>query len=110
MATNSNRDTNKRLKAIGLPIELCVKFERLCGIPAGRKPTYVEKIHVSEAMISAMEAAVRNVQLTSADYELIAAEVKRNESRRAVQEEFPWASDDAQDSKETEQAKENQGE
>ena len=77
-----NRDTNKRLQAIGLPIELCVKFERLCGIPAGRKPTYVEKIHVSEEMISAMEAYVRNVQLTSEDYELIAKEVKRNEQSR----------------------------
>ena len=82
MATNVNRDTNKRLKAIGLPIELCVKFERLCGIPAGRKPTYVEKIHVSEAMISALEAGVRNVQLTSEDYEQIAKEVKKNEQRR----------------------------
>ena len=82
MATNRNRDTNKRLKAIGLPIELCVKFERLCGIPAGRKPTYVEKIHVSEAMISALEAGVRNVQLSSEDYELIANEVKQNEQRR----------------------------
>jgi len=77
-----NRDTNKRLKAIGLPIELCVKFERLCGIPAGRKPTYVEKIHVSEAMISALESAVRNVQLTSEDYQLIANEVKANENSR----------------------------
>ena len=82
MATNTNRDTNKRLKAIGLPIELCVKFERLCGIPPERKPTYVEKIHVSEAMISAMETAVRNVQLTSRDYELIAEEVKENEKKR----------------------------
>lgn len=82
MATNNNRDTNKRLKAIGLPIELCVKFERLCGIPAGRRPTYVEKIHVSEAMISALESAVRNVQLTSEDYELIAREVKKNEQSR----------------------------
>lgn len=77
-----NRDTNKRLKAIGLPIELCVKFERMCNIPAGQKPTFVQKILVSEAMISALEAAVRNVQLTSEDYELIAKEVKRNEQRR----------------------------
>ena len=78
----SNRDTNKRLKAIGLPIELCVKYERLCGIPAGHKPTYMEKLHVSEAMISALDAAVRNVQLTSEDYELIVKEVKRNEDGR----------------------------
>ena len=77
-----NRDTNKRLKGIGLPIELCMKYERLCGIPAGRKPTYVEKIHVSEAMISALEAGVRNVQLSSEDYELIAKEVKKNEQSR----------------------------
>ncbi len=78
----SNRDTNKRLKGIGLPIELCVKYERLCGIPPGRKPSFTEKFRVSEAMISALEAGVRNVQLTSEDYEQIAKEVKRNENSR----------------------------
>lgn len=78
----SNRDTNKRLKAIGLPIELCLKYERLCGIPAGKRPTFVDKIHVSDAMISALEAAVRNVKLTADDYAIIEKEVRRNEQKR----------------------------
>ena len=77
-----NRDSTKRLKGIGLPIELCVKYERMCGIPPGRKPSFTEKFRVSEAMISALEAGARNVQLTSEDYELIAKEVKRNENSR----------------------------
>jgi hypothetical protein len=78
----ANRDTNKRLKGIGLPIELCVKYERLCGIKGEHRLTFTEKFRVSEAMISALEAGVRNVQLTSEDYELIAKEVKKNESSR----------------------------
>jgi hypothetical protein len=76
------RDINKRLRAMGLPITLCVKYERLCGVKPGKKPTFVEKIRISEAMISAMEVGVRNVVLTSTDYQLIAAEVHRNEKIR----------------------------
>lgn len=78
----ASRDTNKRLKAIGLPIELCVKYERMCGITPSSRVSYMDKIHVSEAMISALEAGVRNVQLSSDDYQLIAAEVRRNEEER----------------------------
>ena len=80
-----NRDTNKRLKAIGIPIELCVKYERLCGIQAGKKLSFADKFHVSEAMISALEAGVRNVQLSSEDYQIIAEEVKKNEESRCGQ-------------------------
>lgn len=76
------RNTNKRLKAIGIPIPLCVKFERLCGVKPGQELSYMDKLHVSEAMISAMEAAVRKIQLTAEDYELIAKEMKHNESNR----------------------------
>lgn len=78
----SNRDTNKRLKAIGLPIELCVKYERLCGIETGKKPSFVDRIHVSDAMISALEAAVRNIKLTADDYAIIEKEVRKNEQNR----------------------------
>ena len=80
----NNRDTNKRLKAIGIPIELCIKYERLCGIKPGQRMSFADKFHVSEAMISALDAGVRNVELTSEDYMLIAAEVKRNEESRNV--------------------------
>ena len=88
-----NRDTNKRLKAIGIPIELCVKYERLCGIQAGKKLSFADKFHVSEAMISALEAGVRHIQLTSRDYQLIADEVKRNEQAR-LQPELPGLSEE----------------
>lgn len=81
-----NRDTNKRLKAIGIPIELCVKYERMCGIPPGKKLSFTEKFRVSEAMISALEAGARNIMLTSEDYQLIAQEVKRNEASRKFME------------------------
>ena len=93
-----NRDTNKRLKAIGIPIELCVKYERLCGIQAGKKLSLADTFHVSEAMISALEAGVRNVQLSSEDYQLIAAEVKRNEAERNCRQlELPGLSKDDED-------------
>lgn len=75
------RDVNKRLKAIGIPIELCLKYERLCGLEPGKALSFVDKIHVSDAMISALEAGARNVRLTSEDYKLIAEEVKKNEER-----------------------------
>lgn len=77
-----NRDTNKRLKGIGIPIEICVKYERMAGLAPGQKPTFVEKIHVSELMISALEAYARDVRLTAVDYELIAEEVRQNEEDR----------------------------
>lgn len=77
------RDTNKRLKALGMPIELCIKFERLIGLKPGEKPNYVERIKISDAMITAMEAAVRNVRLTEDDYRLIADEVGRNRADRS---------------------------
>ena len=80
MATQ--RETTKRLKAIGLPIELCVKYERALNVKPGETPTYVQKIFISEAMISALEAGVRNIQLTPEDYELIAKEVRENETKR----------------------------
>lgn len=76
------RDTNKRLKGIGLPIELCVKIERAVGVKAGQTPTYTQRCHVSDAIISALESAFRNIQLTAEDYEQIAEEVKRNEDAR----------------------------
>ena len=84
-----NRDTNKRLKAIGIPIELCVKYERMCGIKPGQRMSFTDRFHVSEAMISALEAGARNYQLTSEDYRLIAEEVRQNEAaRNCVQTEL----------------------
>lgn len=74
------REPSKRLKAFGVPIELCVKFERLVGVKTGETPTFVQKIHVSDAMIAAMNAWVQNIELSAEDYELIAKEVKENES------------------------------
>jgi hypothetical protein len=96
----SNRDTNKRLKAIGLPIELCIKYERLCGIRPGQRMSFTDKFHVSEAMISALEAGVRNVELSSEDYMLIAQEVKQNEqSRRCKQLSLDLGESQAQQDK-----------
>jgi hypothetical protein len=105
-----NRDTNKRLKAIGLPIELCVKYERLCGIKPGQRMSFTDRFRVSEAMISALEAGVRNVPLSAEDYTLIAEEVRRNENSRPRQgillELMPAFADEAKERGEIERAEE----
>lgn len=80
--TTSRRDVNKRLKGIGIPIEICVKFERLIGLKPGEEPNYVQKILISEEVIKAMREHVKNIHLTSEDHELITQEVRKNEGSR----------------------------
>ena len=79
---NPTRDLNKRLKSIGMPIELSLKYERKIGLKPGEKPNYVQRILISDAMLNAMAAGVRDIQLTSEDYEIIAREVRANEQAR----------------------------
>lgn len=75
------RDKDKRLKGFGIPIEVCVKYERAVGIPAGVEPTKQQRAAVTKLMVDVLTAGVSNVVLNSEDYELIAQEVKRNESK-----------------------------
>lgn len=70
------------MKGLGIPISLCLKYERKIGLKPGDKPDYVQRIKISDLMISAMAAAVRDVTLTAEDHKLIAEEVRKNELAR----------------------------
>lgn len=72
-------DVNKRLKGLRIPIEVCVKFERLAGVKVNEEPTAQQRLSVSKMMVSALVLATQHVTLNANDYEQIAAEVKRNE-------------------------------
>ena len=73
-----NRDVTKRLKGIGIPIEVCVKYERMCGIPAGSRGSFAQRMRVSDAMIAALERGAEGVELSGEDWRLIRAEIKAN--------------------------------
>lgn len=75
------RDKNKRLKGFGIPIEVCVKYERLAGVKTNETPTKKQAKAVTDLMVKVLIAGVSNVSLTSEDYEQIAREVKKNENR-----------------------------
>ncbi len=75
------RDKNKRLKGFGIPVEVCVKYERLAGVKVNEKPTRAQSTIVTDLMVKVLIAGVSDVKLTSEDYEQIAKEVKANEER-----------------------------
>lgn len=75
------RDKNKRLKGFGIPIEVCVKYERLAGVKTNETPNKKQAKAVTDLMVKVLIAGVSNVSLTSEDYEQIAKEVKENENR-----------------------------
>lgn len=75
------RDKNKRLKGFGIPIEVCIKYERLAGVKTNETPTKKQSKDITDLMVKVLIAGVSNVILTSEDYEQIAKEVKANENR-----------------------------
>lgn len=75
------RNKNKRLKCFGIPIETCVKYERLAGVATGATPTKNQSEVVTRLMVNVLSAGVSNVALTSADYQQIAKEVESNERK-----------------------------
>lgn len=79
VSTKRTRDKNKRMKGMGIPIDLCVKFERKIGLKPGEKPDYCQRIKISDLMISAMQEAVKDVVLSDDDKEQIKEEIKHNE-------------------------------
>ena len=76
------RDKNKRLKGFGIPIEVCIKYERIAGVKVNEKPTREQAQAVTDMMVKVLVAGVANVTLTAEDYEQIANEVKENEKRK----------------------------
>ena len=78
----NKRNVNKRLKGFGIPIEVCVRFERMAGVETGDQPNKKQQAQVTELMVSALTLYSSKVVLTAKDYELIAEEVKQNEENR----------------------------
>ena len=75
------RDVNKRLKGFGIPIEVCVKYERRAGLKTGEVADKKTQELIASYMVQDLIAAVANVPLSSEDYALIAKEVKANENK-----------------------------
>lgn len=78
----NQRDINKRLKGFGIPIEVCVKYERMAGVKFGMKPTKQQKEMVTKLMVAALTVYAADIHLTSRDYKLIQKEVEENERKR----------------------------
>lgn len=72
------RDSKKRLKGLGLPVDLCVKIEQLVGVMPGQKPDYIQKIKISDFIISALEKATSSVVLTPENVAAVKEEVLGN--------------------------------
>ena len=75
------RDASKRLKGFGIPVEVCVKYERLAGVKTNETPTKKQSEVVTDLMVKALICGVSSVVLTSEDMEQVAQYIKRNESR-----------------------------
>ena len=80
---NSNRDTSKRWRSQGLPIELSVKLEQAVGVKPGEKPNYMQKILISDLIIKAVESAVGGIELDPVNKAAVEEEIRSNEERRA---------------------------
>ena len=79
---NTSRDPTKRYKAWGIPIELCKKLEQKIGVPPGRKPNYIEKIKVSDLIITNLEKLVADVKLAPENQKLVEEEIQQNVDAR----------------------------
>ena len=78
----NKRDINKRLKGFGIPIEVCVKYERMAGVACGKRPTKKQREQVTKLMVAALTVYTSDIQLSSRDYKLIQREVEENERKR----------------------------
>ena len=78
----NKRDKNKRLKGFGIPVEVCVRYERMAGVKTGEKPTKQQQAQVTRLMVTALTVYASDVNLTSRDYAQIAKEVRENERSR----------------------------
>lgn len=80
---NPNRDTGKRWRSQGLPIDLAVKLEQAVGVKPGKKPNYMQKILISNLIIKAVEKAVGEIELDPVNKAAVEAEIRSNEEQRA---------------------------
>lgn len=77
----NQRNKDKRLKGFGIPIEVCVKYERMAGVKTGETPTKRQAEDVTRYMVAALTIGAANVVLSARDYELIAEEARANEQK-----------------------------
>lgn len=80
--SNPNRDVTKRFRSMGLPVELSVKLEQAVGVRPGEKPTYVQKIQISEMIIKAVQDLVADVELDPRNKIAVEQEIHANEESR----------------------------
>ena len=78
----NKRDKNKRLKGFGIPVEVCVRYERMAGVKTGEEPTKQQAKRITKLMVTALTIYAADVVLTSRDYALIQKEVEENERSR----------------------------
>ena len=71
-------DINKRMESALIPMELSARL---------RKASETKGISKSDIIQLALTHELQNVQLTSADYEWMAAQVKKNEAKRNIRKE-----------------------
>lgn len=77
-----SRKSSKRQKNFGVPIEVCMKYERLAGVKTGEKPTKKQSEDACKMMVDALICGVSSVVLSAKDYQLIAEEIAKNEADR----------------------------
>ena len=75
-------DINNRLKGMRIPIDLCVKYERLAGVQPGEKPTKLQAMAITKMMVAALYMGATSYTLTAEDNELIAEEKRNNANKR----------------------------
>lgn len=78
---SGRRDAKKRLKGMGIPIDVCVKYERLAGLKTGETPNKQQADKIAAMMVTSITLGVQNVELSPEDHELIAKEIRENEQK-----------------------------
>ena len=79
---NPYRDTTKRYRSQGLPVELCVKLEQAVGVAPGQKPSFFQKQLISDIIIKAVMKEVADVELNPANKALVEQEISENRKFR----------------------------
>ena len=67
---------------MGLPVELSVKLEQAVGVAPGEKPTYFQKLQISDMIIKAVENLVADVKLDPVNQLAVEREILANKENR----------------------------
>ena len=73
---------DKRQRNIRLPIEVCVKYERMAGFKRGAILSRADNELINRIMASTLADGVRHIILSAKDYADIAKEIEENEAHR----------------------------